>query len=92
VEVDVQSHDTGLLTISITDSGVGMTQAFIEKQLFKPFETTKAGQGMGIGAYLTRSYLEELGATVDVTSQPELGTTFTITFATLGNKGAPDGT
>mgnify|MGYP001627796674 CR=1 FL=1 len=84
VEVEVHSHDTGILTISITDTGAGMTQAFIEKQLFKPFETTKTGQGMGIGAYLTRSYLEELGATLDVTSQPGLGTTFTITFAALG--------
>lgn len=80
VEVEVQSHSNGLFTISIADTGVGMSQAFIEQQLFKPFETTKTGQGMGIGAYLTRSYLEELGATLDVTSQIGIGTTFTVTF------------
>jgi signal transduction histidine kinase len=48
--------------------------------LFKPFETTKAAQGMGIGAYLTRSYLEELGAILDVDSELGEGTVFTITF------------
>ncbi|MHA7881243.1 MAG: XrtA/PEP-CTERM system histidine kinase PrsK [Saccharospirillum sp.] len=80
VMVDVHAHANGLLTITIADTGSGMTQAFIEQQLFKPFETTKTGQGMGIGAYLTRSYFEELGATLDVTSEVGIGTTFTVTF------------
>ena len=81
VEVDVQSHPNGLLSISIMDTGAGMSQAFIEQQLFKPFATTKTGQGMGIGVYLTRSYLEELGASLEVTSQVGNGTTFTVTFS-----------
>ncbi len=78
VEVRVETYNQGLTTIRITDTGIGMTQAFIDQQLFKPFETTKEGQGMGIGAYLTRSYLEELGASLDVESQPGIGTSMTI--------------
>jgi putative PEP-CTERM system histidine kinase len=80
IDVEVKSHQNGLFTITIVDTGAGMTQAFIEQQLFKPFVTTKTGQGMGIGVYLTRSYLEELGASLEVSSQVGTGTTFTVTF------------
>ncbi|HET8904325.1 MAG TPA: XrtA/PEP-CTERM system histidine kinase PrsK [Saccharospirillum sp.] len=85
VTVEALSHENGVFTLIIADTGSGMTRAFIEQQLFKPFETTKTGQGMGIGAYLTRSYLEELGAILDVESEPGKGTTFTITFGAAGN-------
>lgn len=88
VEVRVDALETGLTTVKITDTGVGMTKAFIEQQLFKPFETTKTGQGMGIGVYLTRSYLEELGASLEVESVPGEGTVMTIHFGQNQTDGA----
>jgi len=78
IEVRIETYTDNLTSIKIIDTGMGMTQEFIDQQLFKPFETTKEGQGMGIGVYLTRSYLEELGASLDVESQPGVGTTMTI--------------
>lgn len=80
VDVTLFSTEEEGLTITIDDTGTGMTREFIEHQLFKPFETTKTGQGIGIGVYLSRSYLEELGASLEVDSAPGFGTCMTIRF------------
>jgi signal transduction histidine kinase len=53
---------------------------FIHNRLFKPFETTKSGKGMGIGVYLSREYISELRGTLNVMSAPGEGTTITITL------------
>lgn len=62
--------------IIIQDNGAGMDWDFIHHRLFKAFESTKSG--MGIGAYLSREYINELGGTLDVYSQPDQGSTFTV--------------
>jgi signal transduction histidine kinase len=67
--------------IVIQDTGHGMTQRFIDEELFRPFATTKDENGVGIGAYLTKSYLEHLGAQLTVTSREEAGSRFEITFS-----------
>jgi len=67
-------------TITIEDNGAGMDWDFIRNRLFKPFDTTKSGKGMGIGVYLSREYINELGGTLSVTSAVGEGTTFTITL------------
>ena len=69
--------------ISIEDSGSGMDWDFIHNRLFKPFETTKSGKGMGIGAYLSKEYISELGGTLNVVSEPNQGTTVTMSLPLL---------
>ena len=56
-----------------------MSQDFVKNKLFKPFQTTKAS-GMGIGAYESFQYLQELGGNIDVDSVLNKGTTVTILF------------
>ena len=63
--------------VEVEDTGCGMTQEFIDQRLFKPFQTTKAA-GMGIGAYESYQYLQELGGKINVTSAPGRGTQVTI--------------
>ena len=63
--------------VQITDQGCGMSEEFIQNRLFKPFQTTKAS-GMGIGAYESYQYLQELGGKISVDSQINQGTTVTI--------------
>jgi putative PEP-CTERM system histidine kinase len=67
-------------TIVITDTGSGMDWDFIHNRLFKPFETTKSGKGMGIGVYLSREYISELSGTLSVASELGEGTTITISL------------
>lgn len=68
------------VTITIEDNGSGMDWDFIHNRLFKPFETTKSGKGMGIGVYLSREYISELGGTLNVLSAVGEGTIITITL------------
>jgi len=69
--------------IQIEDSGTGMNWDFIHNQLFKPFETTKSGKGMGIGAYLSKEYISELGGSLNVVSEPGEGTTVSLSLPLL---------
>ena len=68
------------VVLFIQDTGEGMTEEFIESQLFKPFESTKGLTGMGIGAYQAREYVRNVGGNIDVTSEPGVGSCFTIRF------------
>ena len=72
--------DKNTATIQIEDNGSGMNQQFISERLFKPFDTTKSGKGMGIGVYQAREYINNLDGTFSVTSTPGEGTTFVITL------------
>jgi len=63
--------------VQVTDQGCGMSEEFIQNQLFKPFQTTKTN-GMGIGAFESYQYLQELGGKITVESKLNEGTTVTI--------------
>ena len=63
--------------VQIADRGCGMSEEFIQNRLFKPFQTTKTN-GMGIGAYESYQYLQELGGKITVESRLNEGTTVTI--------------
>lgn len=74
---------TGHVVLFIQDSGTGMTEDFIRMQLFKPFESTKGLTGMGIGAYQAREYVRQIGGNIDVTSEPGMGSCFSILLPTV---------
>ncbi len=71
-------------TLTVTDTGAGMTAEFISERLFKPFDTTKGSKGMGIGAYQVREYVRSLGGRVDVASVPGKGTRMTLRIPLAG--------
>jgi putative PEP-CTERM system histidine kinase len=59
--------------IEVSDRGRGMAPDFVRERLFKPFQTTKAG-GMGIGAYESQQYVNDLGGQILVASIQDQGT------------------
>jgi len=63
--------------VQIGDNGTGMSEDFIQNRLFRPFQTTKK-QGMGIGAYESFQYVQELGGQIQVQSQVGQGTVITL--------------
>lgn len=65
---------SGQARIVVGDTGQGMSPDFIRDRLFKPFQTTKQA-GMGIGAYESFQYVQELGGRIEVDSQLGQGTT-----------------
>ncbi len=54
-----------------------MSEEFVRKRLFRPFETTKK-KGFGIGLYQCRHIVEAHGGTIEVKSSPGAGSEFTV--------------
>jgi putative PEP-CTERM system histidine kinase len=63
--------------ICIGDTGCGMSASFIQNRLFKPFQSTKPA-GMGIGAFESLQYVQELGGSIVVDSAEGQGTRMTL--------------
>lgn len=59
---------SGQALVEVGDSGQGMSEEFVRERLFKPFQTTKQA-GMGIGAYESFQYVQELGGKITVDSK-----------------------
>lgn len=79
--IDIAAElDGKILAVCIEDNGTGMDMEFIQNRLYKPFETTKTGKGMGIGMYQAREYTQSLGGNIAVESSLGEGTTFIITL------------
>lgn len=70
-------REGGMAAVEVGDTGRGMTAEFMRERLFKPFQTTKEA-GMGIGAYESRQYVQELGGDIRVESNENAGTRFLI--------------
>ncbi len=64
--------------VEIGDDGCGIAPESLPR-IFDPFFTTKAvGRGTGLGLSLAHSTIVEHGGTIDVASEPGVGTTFRI--------------
>ena len=66
VNIDVAAGKSAV-QITVADQGSGMTQQFINEELFRPLKTTKRG-GFGIGGYQVRELMRDLGGDVTVES------------------------
>ena len=64
--------------IEITDNGIGIPEDQLEK-IFQPNFTTKSS-GTGLGLAMVKSMLSSASASVEVKSQLNKGTTFTLVF------------
>jgi putative PEP-CTERM system histidine kinase len=85
VRVGLSAHGT-MARISITDTGCGMSPEFVRERLFRPFDSTKGSESMGIGAYQAREYIRSLGGQVEVNSEVGAGTTFSLALPLLVGK------
>jgi signal transduction histidine kinase len=64
--------------IEVADNGSGMDEKEIGK-IFDPFFTTKgSGMGTGLGLYVCQNLIEKFGGSIEVDSQPGVGSTFRV--------------
>ena len=69
-------RENGLTSISITDTGAGISDESLTK-IFEPYFSTKQA-GFGLGLAVTRKIIEEHNGKIEVESREGGGTTFTM--------------
>ena len=62
------------IQILVTDSGEGMTGEVLDRAGDPFFTTKEPGRGIGLGLFLTRNVVSQLGGEIDFQSQPGKGT------------------
>jgi PAS domain S-box-containing protein len=78
INISVINNEDGYLEISIRDNGIGIDDKYIH-EIFQPFFTTKPkGKGTGLGLFIVRNIIEELGGDIEVQSKLGQGSTFKI--------------
>jgi putative PEP-CTERM system histidine kinase len=76
VRVETSCRD-GWACVTVADTGCGMTREFMDRSLYRPFQTTKK-KGIGIGMFHTKTIVEAHRGRIEVESQSGHGTTFRV--------------
>ena len=74
----LENEVTKNVTISVRDTGIGMTPEQLSN-LFQPLFTTKA-RGIGLGLVVVKNLTEANGGSIEVQSEAGKGTVFSVTF------------
>ena len=84
--VDTLKEHDGICTYrwTITDTGIGMSEEFLN-HVFEPFAQEKNDArsvytGTGLGMAIVKGLIDQMGGTITVTSEKEVGSTFVITI------------
>jgi DNA-binding response OmpR family regulator/two-component sensor histidine kinase len=81
VKINFAINDQSKATISIIDTGCGISEEFIPKifnRFYRVSENEQQIQGIGIGLHLTKSLVEMLNGSIHVKSELNAGTTFSL--------------
>ncbi len=72
---------SGMIQVSVTDTGIGMTQEQQEKMFALNYTTKREGHfGLGIGLTMCQTIVHQQGGDIQVRSQLGNGTTMTVTL------------
>jgi PAS domain S-box-containing protein len=82
IVVGARREASGQLAVRVTDSGIGIPEADIDRVL-KPFAQVESGftrryQGTGLGLPICKALTELHGGTIEIESSPGSGTTVTV--------------
>lgn len=82
INYENQENNTALLLFKISDTGVGIKKEYLD-DLFKSFtridlEHNRKKEGTGLGLNITKSLVDLMGGTIDITSTYGSGSVFTV--------------
>jgi len=76
----VPADEPNYLAVKVLDSGSGIPEHILGS-IFDPFFTTKGkGKGTGLGLSVSQGIITKHGGRIQVNSEPEKGSTFTVTL------------
>jgi signal transduction histidine kinase len=78
IEIDLTQTSRETVAVRVRDHGAGMRPEEL-KRLGEPFYSRRK-DGVGLGMWTVRTYVEALGGAIDVVSAPSQGTTVTVTL------------
>ena len=81
ITIKTSKEPNGDTLLTFTDNGIGINMAFAKDKIFglyKRFHNNTDSKGIGL--YLIHSQITALGGKIEVESEVNLGTTFTLTF------------
>ena len=70
-------EENGIIIYEVVDDGCGMDYE-VKQKAFTTFFTTKGLGGSGIGLLMTKKIVQEHGGTIEMISEPDLGSTFRV--------------
>lgn len=81
-EIIKQVHQTVIYKFMISDTGIGMSPEF-QKHIFEPFAQEDTGartiyKGTGLGMAIVHRLIQEMGGTIQLKSEKNVGSTFTL--------------
>ena len=72
------------ICFTVSDTGIGMSKEYME-HIFEPFTQELSGmsarttyQGTGLGMTITKKLIDNMGGTIEIESEPEKGSVFTV--------------
>lgn len=71
------SQDDGWIVLAVADNGCGMSAEFLNRSLFRPFQSTKRN-GLGVGMFQSKMIVEAHGGKIEVESTLGKGTAFRV--------------
>ena len=85
VEISLELDESGILTVSITDNGCGMSEETL-MGVTNPFYTTRKTRKVGMGLPLLKMAAEQTGGELRISSSTEKGNSGTSLAATFDTK------
>ncbi|HET8886222.1 MAG TPA: PAS domain-containing sensor histidine kinase [Salinimicrobium sp.] len=77
----ISKKDIDFTQLLFSDNGIGFDTEKNKNKIFGLNQVfTNHGDGKGIGLYLVKNYMNNLEGTIEVSSQINMGSTFTLTF------------
>ncbi|EHK96021.1 putative Sensor protein gacS [Glarea lozoyensis 74030] len=98
VKVSLELEDEGVarskksrktMVLKVRDSGKGISEEFLKYRLFKPFtQEDSLATGTGLGLSIVRHIIQDLGGTINFTSEQGTGTEVTVRLPLRAQKPA----
>lgn len=85
LRVSSYEDEHGNVCVDVEDTGIGMDPE-TKRHIFEPLFTTKGDQGTGMGLAASYGIVQEHEGKIDVDTEPDEGTTFTLTFPSDGGR------